>query len=140
MKKILLILLFAFSNAIIYAQCKEFTNQTVIPKLNDYLPTGKYHAMTLREGEEILIFKTLNKGIKYRFVVMSDASIPQPIFKIVDWENNLIFDNQKNQNTNTFDYNCPLTQRIKIVIAIPVSSNNSQNIKSGCVSMVIGIK
>ena len=79
MKKILLILLFAFSNAIIYAQCKEFTNQTVIPKLNDYLPTGKYHAMTLREGEEILIFKTLNKGIKYRFVVMSDANIPQPI-------------------------------------------------------------
>lgn len=140
MKKILFTFFLLSLNILIFAQCKDFTDKEVLPKLKDYLPTGKYHAMTLSEGEEILIFKTINRSIKYRFVIMSDNNIPQPKFKIIDWDNNLIFDNEKKNNTNIFDYNCDKTQRIKIVITIPKSSSTHTNIKSGCVSLVIGIK
>lgn len=140
MKKIILLFTIFFLSNLSFGQCKEFTNQKVIPLLGDYLPTGKYHALVLREGEEILIFKTLNKGINYRFVVMSEDAIPQPMFKIVDWENNIIFDNQKHGNTNKFDYICPITQRVKIIISVPISSTQTKNIKTGCVSLAIGIK
>ncbi len=140
MKKILLtatILFIGFFE--IFAQCKSFTNETVVPALGDYLLTGKYHALKLSEGEEILIFKTINRGINYRFVVMSDDNIPQPQFMIIDWENNLIFDNTEHGNTNSYDYVCQKTQRIKIVIKVPRSTEQPQ-INEGCVSLVMGIK
>lgn len=140
MKKFLVIILFAFFTVnISFSQCREFTHSEVVPKLENFLLTGKYHSMKLSEGEEILIFKTVNRGLTYRFVVMSEDAIPQPHFSITDWENNVIFDNQKNNNSNVFDYNASKTQRIKIIIKVPKSTSNS-SIKEGCVGLVIGVK
>ncbi len=140
MKKILLTATILFIGIFAtFAQCKNFTNQTVVPELGDYLLTGKYHSLKLSEGEEILIFKTINKGINYRFVIMSDDNIPQPQFMIIDWENNLIFDNTEHGNAISFDYSCNKTQRIKIVIKVPRSTETPQ-INEGCVSLVMGIK
>ena len=55
------------------AQCKEFTENEVLPLLEDYVISGRYSAVKLYEGEEILIFKTLSKGISYRFIVKGDS-------------------------------------------------------------------
>jgi hypothetical protein len=140
MKKILFTLIFLYISAnFAFTQCREFTHAEVVPKLGDFLLTGKYHAMSLSEGEEILIFKTVNKGLTYRFVIMSEKTIPQPHFLITDWENNLIYDNSKDNYSNIFDYKCIKTQRIKIVIKVPKSSN-TPGIHEGCVSLVMGIK
>lgn len=140
MKKIILTLtiaIFVFSYG--YSQCREFTHSEVVPKLEDFLLTGNYHSMKLREGEEILIFKTINRGLSYRFVVMSEEQIPQPHFMITDWENNIIYDNSKDNNSNVFDYKAVSTQRIKIIIKVPKSSSTSNN-KEGCVGLVMGVK
>lgn len=140
MKKLLLIVSFAiFIVSTGISQCREFTNNNVVPKLDDFLLTGKYHSMKLAEGEEILIFKTINRGLTYRFVVMSENNIPQPHYKIIDWENNLIYDNENDNNSNVHDINCDRTQRIKIIIKVPNSNSNSNNAE-GCVGLVMGIK
>jgi len=140
MKKIILILtlslLYITSG---FAQCRQFTNNEVVPQLNDFLLTGKYHSMKLAEGEEILIFKTINNGLTYRFVVMSENQIPQPHFLIIDWGNNILYDNETDNNTNSYDLVCNKTQRIKIVIKVPVSSSDHVT-KEGCVGLVMGIK
>ena len=49
------------------AQCKQFSELEVMPLLGDYIISGRYNTLKLREGEEILIFKTLSKGIDYRW-------------------------------------------------------------------------
>jgi len=140
MKKLLLLLTITIiSSTFAFSQCRDFTVNDVVPKLGDFLLTGKYHSMKLIEGEEILIFKTINKGLTYRFVVMSDNEIPQPHFMIIDWENNLIYDNENNNNSVIFDLKCDKTQRIKIVIKVPKASSQP-SMKEGCVSLVMGIK
>ncbi len=140
MKKILLnfVLVFLLANSL-FAQCREFTHNEIIPKLGDFLLTGKYHSMKLSEGEEILIFKTVNRGLTYRFIVMSESVIPQPHFIITDWDNKVIYDNSKNNNSVIFDYKADMTQRIKIIIKVPKSSSGT-NIKEGCVGLVMGVK
>lgn len=138
-KTILILIFFSFIFSYSYSQCRDFTHDEVVPKLGDFLLTGKYHSMKLREGEEILIFKTVNRGLAYRFVVMSQSVIPQPHFMITDWENNVIYDNSKDNNSAIYDYQPKTTQRIKIIIKIPKSSNKT-NIKDGCVGLVMGVK
>ncbi|MBN2664314.1 MAG: hypothetical protein JXR68_11745 [Bacteroidales bacterium] len=140
MKKIILIFVFSILFVpSIFSQCREFTNNEVVPKLGDFLLTGKYHSMKLAEGEEILIFKTINRGLTYRFVVMSENQIPQPHFMIIDWDNNVLYDNQTDNNSNVHDLICDKTQRIKIIIKIPRSSS-SPGVNEGCVGLVMGIK
>lgn len=139
-KKILLlsILTFLFLNS--FSQCLDFTTKTVVPKLGDFLLTGKYHSLKLAEGDEILILKTLNKGLIYRFVVMGEKTISKPQFIILDWNNKVIFDNEENNFVDYFDYKCKLTERIKIVIKVPELSTNTHKVSEGCVSLVMGIK
>lgn len=140
MKKIIL-LFFAIiiSTTVTLSQCRNFTVEKIIPNLDDFLLTGKYHSMMLGEGEEILIFKTINKSLTYRIVVMGDQNIPQPNFALIDWDNKLIFDNKDNNNTTTFDYKCNKTQRIKIIIKVPKTTDMTK-MGEGCVGLVIGIK
>lgn len=139
-KKILIlsILTFLFLNS--FSQCLDFTTKSVVPQLGDFLLTGKYHSLKLAEGDEILILKTLNKGLTYRFIVMGEKTISKPQFTILDWNNKVIFDNEDKNFVDHFDYKCSLTERIKIVIKVPELSTNTHQIHEGCVSLVMGIK
>ena len=138
MKKYFIILLFTILTInISFSQCRDFTYNDVVPKLDDFLLTGKYHSMELSEGEEVLIFKTINRGLTYRFVIMGESKISQPNFIISDWNNKVIYDNTKNNNSIIFDYKSKETQRIKIIIKVPKSNSST---KVGCVGLVIGVK
>jgi len=140
MKKIILISVFSILiSGIGFSQCREFTHQSVIPELGDFLLKGKYHSMKLAEGEEILIFKTINRGLTYRFIVKSASEIPQPHYSIIDWDNNVLYNNEDDNNSNVHDFKCDKTQRIKVVIKIPKSSS-TPSVSEGCVSLVMGIK
>ncbi len=138
MKKIIFTLvfsLFVFSYG--YSQCKEFVMNEVFNELDDFLLTGKYHSMELSEGEEVLIFKTVNQGLQYRFIIKGDNNISQPNFLIVNNENNVVFNNYSKDGGCMFDFKPNETQKIKIIIKIPKSSKTSTN---GCVGLVIGVK
>ncbi len=140
MKKIIFLLLI-FSSVFVIAQerkCKSFVDNEAIPKLGDYMVVGKTHLLELQTGEEILIFKTVTKNLQYRFVVVADENLPKPQFIIVDWNDNIIYDNSKDNFNSVFDFSFIKTQRIKIWIKVPELADGTK--KKGCVSLVVGVK
>jgi len=137
MKKATLTIIAMIFAKIAFSQCIDFTVREVVPRLDNFLLTGRYHATTLTEGEEILIYKTINQGITYRFVVGYDEALPTPTIYIINDENKIIFNN-KNGETS-YDYISKKTERIKIIIKIP-ETNSPPPKPEGCVSLVIGIK
>jgi len=141
MKKIKLIVLalIIIFPIISYAQCKEFTESTAIPLLDDFILSGRYNSLKMGEGEQILIFKTLNKGITYRFIICGETGLPDNIeFEILDWEDNLIYNNKSDSYKKIWDYKSSSTQRIKIVIKVPDEGGDA-TVKA-CVTLVTGIK
>ncbi len=143
MKKLLFFFAFVvglmFSNNV-HSQCKEFTEQDVMPLLGDYIISGRYNSIRLFEGEEMLIFKTLSKGINYRFVVKGDKEFPRKVeFEVEDWDGNKMFQNKRQNFAEVWDYTCDKPQRIKIYIKVP-SGQNVSDPKRGCVSLLTGIK
>ena len=120
------------------AQCKEFSEKEVMPLLGEYIVSGRYNTLKLREGEEILIFKTLSKGIDYRIIVKCVDSLATNLhFTITDWEDNTIYDNQS--QGYKWDYKSEKTQRIKINVSVPKTSENPP-LKEGCMTVITGIK
>ena len=86
------------------AQCKEFTESEVLPLLEDYVISGRYSAVKLYEGEEILIFKTLSKGISYRFIIKGDDQLPEQIeFAIEDWDGEKLYNNKSDEYKAVWD-------------------------------------
>ena len=123
------------------AQCKEFTETEVLPLLDDYVISGRYSAIKLYEGEEILIFKTLSKGISYRFIVKGDNELPPNIeYSIEDWDGEKIYNNKSDDLKSVWDYECDKTQRIKIFVKVPAVSKENTEPKRGCVTILSGIK
>ncbi len=120
------------------AQCKDFSEKVVMPMLGEYIVSGRYNTLKLREGEEILIFKTLSKGIDYRIIVKCVDSLATNLhFTITDWEDNTIYDNGS-QNF-VWDYKSEKTQRIKINVFVPKTSEQPP-LKEGCLTVITGIK
>lgn len=121
-----------------FAQCKEFTENKVVPLLDDYFISGKYNTLKLKGGDEIVIFKTVSKGINYRFVVKGDKDLPfPPQFKIESWEGKIVFDNSET-GEEIWDHPCDKTERIKIIVTVPEADEDSDT--EGCVTVLSGIK
>jgi len=121
------------------AQCKQFSELEVMPLLGEYIVSGRYNTLKLREGEEILIFKTLSKGIDYRIIVKCVDSLATNLhFTIKDWEDNTIYDNEESKSYK-WDYKSEKTQRIKINVYVPKTSENPP-LKEGCMTVITGIK
>ena len=120
------------------AQCKDFSEKEVMPMLGEYIVSGRYNTLKLREGEEILIFKTLSKGIDYRIIVKCVDSLATNLhFTITDWEDNTIYDN--GSQGFTWDYKSEKTQRIKINVFVPKTTEQPP-LKEGCMTVITGIK
>ncbi len=139
LKYTLLIILFSlFFNVPANSQCRNFTEQQLIPQLGDFLLNGRYHSFLLQEGDEIMILKSLSTGIKYKFVFGVAQELPQNIIIVIkDWQNHIIFDNRIKRFSKTFVIQPQKAMRIKIYIKIPQINDPP---KKGCVGLVIGMK
>ncbi len=132
-----LLLVFMFK-APAYSQCRDFTEQKLIPQLGDFLLNGRYHSFLLQEGDEIMILKSLSTGIKYKFVFGIADQLPQnTIIVIKDWQNHIIFDNRLKKFSKVFIIQPQKAMRIKIYIKVPQINDPP---KKGCVGLVIGMK
>ncbi len=143
MKKIKILLLTIFlTTSFLWAdaQCRQFTQNEVVPMLDDFILSGRYNSLKMYEGEELLIYKTLTKDITYRFIVKSQADLPNNIsMKITTWNDDEIYNNQNDEYNAVFDYENKKTQRVKIFIIVPEAKAEAKE-KSGCVGLVIGLK
>jgi hypothetical protein len=107
--------------------------------MGGYVYDGNYNATILNEGETAEIYKTFFKGQAYRVSVCKADSLPDVYFKIIDGENEVLFDSETEQ-TNTWDFEMESTQQLIVQLRV-LEKNPSSRIKiSGCVAVMFGIK
>ncbi len=134
----------ALSNSPCSAQCKEFNDTEAMPLLYDnendeqFMLSGRYNTVKLCEGDDMLVFKSLTKGLRYRFIVKGDKTLPQDINMVIEsWDGETIYDNKDFNYQSAWSYDNKKTQRVKIYIKVPKTDNGSTT--SGCLSFITGL-
>ncbi len=143
MKKIIPIILF-FVLAVIssdaYSQCKSFAKKICKLELHPYIHDGNYNAAILTEGEDAELYKTFYADQQYRIAICGSEALPKIKWQILDLDRNVLFDNTKNNNATTWDFNLEASQQLIIFVKVEsTSTSNDLEIRSGCVSIMFGI-
>ncbi len=143
MKKILSILAFV-SVAILatpkdgQAQCKSFAKKVCKLELLPYVHDGIYNATVLSEGETAELYKTFYSGQQYRIAVCGAKDLPPVHFQVLDADRNVLYDNEKDNYATTWDFSLDASQQLLISIQVETSDELSDEILSGCVSVLVG--
>lgn len=133
------IILMAFPN-VGNAQCKGFAKKICKLELMPYIHDGNYHAAILTEGEEAELYKTFYSGQEYRIAVCGSDAFQDVEFKVIDQNRKVIYDNKENNMSRIWDFNLEASQQLKIVVKVPVNHTKTDEITSGCVSIMFGFK
>ncbi len=122
------------------AQCKTFAKNVCKPSLDPYIHDGNYNAAILTEGEEAELYKTFYSGQVYKIAICGSEALPDIEFKVIDGDNNVLFNNKDNDYAQTWDFKTEASQQLKLHIKVPASGKNQEDIKSGCVAIMFGFK
>ena len=143
MKKYTIILvaalgLFFLSPQSAKAQCKTFAKTTCKTELLPYVHDGIYNATVLSEGETVELYKTFYSGQDYRIIVCGGEELPPVEFQILDGDRNVLFDNKDADMTQVWDFKLGASQMLVVSIQVQTSEEMSDEIKSGCVAVLVG--
>ncbi|MBN2668656.1 MAG: hypothetical protein JXR60_05435 [Bacteroidales bacterium] len=142
MKKFTIILavfgLFMLSSQTAKAQCKTFAKGTCKTELLPFVHDGIYNATVLSEGETVELYKTFYSGQDYRIVVCGDENLPPIEFQILDGDRNVLFDNREANLAKVWDFKLSSSQMLVVSIQVQTSEEMSDEIKSGCVAVLVG--
>ena len=89
-----------------FSQCKSFTKQTCMPKLEPYIYNGQLNSAILNEGDIAELVLTFYGGQEYRIAVCFEESIGFVQFRLLDSDRNSIFDNADQQFAVYWDFKC----------------------------------
>lgn len=141
MKKAYKILLFllVFIPSFSSAQCKHFTKNKVLPKLNGYVQNDTYNSTQMAPGWDAEVMITFFGGRDYRLLVDAHPILGEVEFTVSDTNGKQIHSNKDTQNKESFDFKMKNTQQLVIKVKVPEQKNTMiQHI--GCVSIVSGFK
>jgi len=142
MKKILGILIIAMLivalPTVAEAQCKNFAKKICKLELLPYVHDGIYNATVLSEGETAELYKTFYSGQEYRVTICGDENLPPVQFQVLDAERNVLYDNKKHQFAKSWDFKLESSKQLIISIQVQTSDELSDQILSGCVSVLVG--
>jgi hypothetical protein len=119
------------------AQCKTFSKKVKIDLL-PYVHDGIYNATVLSEGETVELYKTFYSGQEYRLVVAGDDKLPPVQFQVLDGDKNVLYDNQDEDYSRKWDFTLESSQMLIISIQVQTSDELADEIKEGCVSVLVG--
>lgn len=120
------------------AQCKNFAKKICKLELLPYVHDGIYNATVLSEGETAELYKTFYSGQEYRVTVCGDENLPPVQFQVLDAERNVLYDNKKHQFAKSWDFKLQSSKQLIISIQVQTSDELSDQILSGCVSVLVG--
>jgi hypothetical protein len=123
------------------AQCKNFAKKVCKLELAPYIHDGNFNAAILTEGEDAELFKTFYAGQEYRIAVCGSESLTKVEFKVMDVDKRVLYSNVSRNFSPSWDFKVEATQQL--IISVIVHSNpNSRpdNLSSGCVSIMFGLK
>lgn len=123
------------------SQCLTFAKKVGKPKLENFIHDGNYNAAILGVGETAELYKTFFKGQKYRIAISKIETLPNIHFRLVNQENNILFDNKNHNYTDVWDFSVESTQMLIIKLKVMDDYNNPElSSKKGCVSVLFGIE
>ncbi|QKG80492.1 MULTISPECIES: hypothetical protein [Tenuifilum] len=122
------------------AQCKNFAKKICKLELAPYVHDGNYNAAILTEGEEAELFKTFYAGQEYRISVCGSDALSKIEFIVMDVDRNVLYTNAKDDFATSWDFKVENTQQLIIMVKVPVASDSNEELKSGCVAIMFGLK
>lgn len=120
------------------AQCKDFAKTTCKSELLPYVHDGIYNATILSEGETVELYKTFYSDQEYRLLVCGDESLPPIEFQILDGDRNVLYDNRDADLAQSWDFKLSSSQMLVVSIQVQTSEEMSDEIKNGCVAVLVG--
>lgn len=123
-----------------HAQCKNFAKKICRLELSPYIHDGNYNAAILTEGEDAELFKTFYAGQQYRIAVCGSETLTKIEFMVMDVDRKVLYSNAKNNFSTTWDFKVENTQQLIILVKVPVTSPKDEDLKSGCVAIMFGLK
>ncbi|SMO73265.1 hypothetical protein SAMN06265379_10663 [Saccharicrinis carchari] len=123
------------------AQCVSFAKNVAKPKLGNFVHDGNYNATILGVGETAELYKTFFEGQTYRVSVTKIDKLPNIHFRLIDKENNVIFDNKDHHYADIWDFTVKSTQMLVLKLKV-LDDYQSENpsVTKGCVAVLFGIK
>ena len=121
------------------AQCKTFSKKVCKLELLPYVHDGIYNATVLGEGETVELYKTFYSGQEYRLVVCGDdTKLPPVEFQVLDADKNVLYDNKDEDFAKKWDFTLESSQMLIISIQVQTTDELADEIKEGCVSVLVG--
>ncbi|MBI4645728.1 MAG: hypothetical protein HY738_03785 [Bacteroidia bacterium] len=136
---VLLAIAFGFP-ALSYSQCKGFTKQNCLPKLEPYTYNGQLNSAVLNEGDVAELLLTFYGGQDYRIFICAQDVLGDIEFKLLDTDRNTIFDNTNQNKIDHWDFSASATQQLIVQVKVPENQSSNEMVQSGCVSILIGFK
>lgn len=122
------------------AQCKSFAKKVCKVELAPYIHDGNYNAAILTEGEDAELYKTFYAGQNYRIYICSTETLPDIEFQVLDVNRNVLYDNRKKNYSKVWDFKLESSQQLIISLRVKNSESESEELVSGCVAIMFGIK
>jgi len=122
------------------AQCKSFAKKVCKLELTPYIHDGNFNAAVLTEGEDAELYKTFYAGQNYRIYICGSEALPDIEFQVLDVNRNVLYDNRKNNYSRLWDFKLQSSQQLIISLRVKNSEVESDELISGCVAIMFGIK
>jgi len=135
----IILVLFVFQSKL-NAQCLDFVKTTGLNELNteQYVPEGRFDAMTLSEGDYLKVYKSFFRGRTYKVVVIAEKQIPVLNFKVKKMNGDVVYDSSQDNLPKSWEYTSDRNQNLMIEVELPASTSTS--IGTGCVAVILGHK
>ena len=144
MKKIYQILIVLTVLALIpfhgHSQCKSFAKKVCKTELMPYIHDSNFNAAILTEGEDAELYKTFYAGQNYRVYICKSDALPDIEFQVLDVSRNVLYDNRKSDYSRVWDFKLESSQQLIISIRVKSGEEASEELISGCVAIMFGIK
>ena len=122
------------------AQCKAFVKRSCLPLLPPFTTNGQINNAVFAPGDHAEMPLTFSDGFTYRVIVCSQEILGKINFKIMNNENQVVFDNADHDYVNLWDFKITSTQQVKLVINVPEEKTHNEIMHTGCVSIILGFK
>ncbi len=111
-----------------------------MPKISPFTQNGQMNTSTLSSGQKTSLNLTFYSGQDYRILVCAQEQLGDVTFKILDMQRKVVFDSQKNDYPDFWDFKVKNTQQFIVEVQVPESESTSSVLTTGCVSIMVGFK
>jgi len=122
------------------SQCKSFAKKVCKLELTPYIHDGNFNAAILTEGEDAELYKTFYAGQNYRIYICASDVLPDIEFQVLDVNRNVLYDNRKKDYSRIWDFKLESSQQLIISLRVRNNEVESDELLSGCVAIMFGIK